>query len=69
MSLDKRIVGRPQARWSDDLRRTVGRSWMRVAEDQRDGEKLERPMSSSGLYWADDDEMISGFRIAFYMHV
>jgi hypothetical protein len=23
---------RPQARWSDDLRRTAGRSWMRVAE-------------------------------------
>jgi hypothetical protein len=27
-------VGRPQARWSDDLRRTAGRSWMRVAEDR-----------------------------------
>jgi hypothetical protein len=22
----------------------------------RDGEKLERPMSSSGLWWADDDD-------------
>jgi hypothetical protein len=30
--LDKRSVGRPQARWSEDLRRTVGR--MRVTEDQ-----------------------------------
>jgi hypothetical protein len=29
----KRSVGRPQARWSDDLRRMAGRSWMRVAED------------------------------------
>jgi hypothetical protein len=28
-------------RWNDDLRRTAGRSWMRVAEDERDGEKLE----------------------------
>jgi hypothetical protein len=27
-------VGRPQARWSDDLCRTAGRSWMRVAEDR-----------------------------------
>jgi hypothetical protein len=27
-------VGRPQARRSDDLRRTAGRSWMRVAEDR-----------------------------------
>jgi hypothetical protein len=27
---------------------------MRVAE--RDGEKLERPMSRTGLYWADDDD-------------
>jgi hypothetical protein len=32
--LGKRIVGRPQARWSDDLRRTSGRSWMRVAKDR-----------------------------------
>jgi hypothetical protein len=31
--LGKRSVGRPQARWSDDLRRTAGRSWMLVAED------------------------------------
>jgi hypothetical protein len=32
--LGKRSVGHPQARWSDDLRRTAGRSWMRVAEDR-----------------------------------
>jgi hypothetical protein len=32
--LGKRIVGHPQARWSDDLRRTAGGSWMRVAEDR-----------------------------------
>jgi hypothetical protein len=32
--LGKRSVERPQARWSDDLRRTAGRSWMRVAEDR-----------------------------------
>jgi hypothetical protein len=31
--LGKHSVGRPQA-WSDDLRRTAGRSWMRVAEDR-----------------------------------
>jgi hypothetical protein len=30
----KRSVRRPQARWSDDLRRTAGGSWMRVAEDR-----------------------------------
>jgi hypothetical protein len=29
----KRSVGCPQARRSDDLRKTSGRSWMRVAED------------------------------------
>jgi hypothetical protein len=34
LCLGKRSVGRPQARWSDDLCRTAGRSWMRVAEDQ-----------------------------------
>jgi hypothetical protein len=32
--LGKCSVGRPQARWSDNLRRTAGRSWMRVAEDR-----------------------------------
>jgi hypothetical protein len=32
--LGKRSVGRPQGRWSDDLRKTAGRSWMRVAEDR-----------------------------------
>jgi hypothetical protein len=32
--LGKRSVRRPQARGSDDLRRTAGRSWMRVAEDR-----------------------------------
>jgi hypothetical protein len=32
--LGKRSVGRSQARWSDDLRRTAGRRWMRVAEDR-----------------------------------
>jgi hypothetical protein len=47
--LGKRSVGRPQARWSDHLRRTAGKSWMRVAEIERNGETLERPMSSSGL--------------------
>jgi hypothetical protein len=34
LRLDKRSVGRPQDRWSDDLRRTTGRNWMRVAEDR-----------------------------------
>jgi hypothetical protein len=32
--IGKRSVGCPQARWSDDLRRTAGGSWMRVAEDR-----------------------------------
>jgi hypothetical protein len=32
--IGKRSAGRPQARWSDDLRRTADRSWMRVAEDR-----------------------------------
>jgi hypothetical protein len=29
----------------------------RVTEDRGDGEKLEKPMSSSGLKWADDDDL------------
>jgi hypothetical protein len=32
--LGKRSVGRPHARWRDDLRRMACRSWMRVAEDR-----------------------------------
>jgi hypothetical protein len=32
--LGNRSVGRPQARLSDNLRRTAGRSWLRVAENR-----------------------------------
>jgi phenylacetate-coenzyme A ligase PaaK-like adenylate-forming protein len=43
------------------LLRTAGESWMRVAEDRaRWREQLERPMYSSGLRWADDDEAYIG---------
>ncbi|CAG9109469.1 unnamed protein product [Plutella xylostella] len=30
----KRSVGRPPARWTDDLRRVAGSGWMRKAEDR-----------------------------------
>jgi hypothetical protein len=33
LHLGKRSVGRPQARSSDNLRRTSGRRWVGVAED------------------------------------
>jgi hypothetical protein len=32
--LGKRSIGRLQARWSDNLRRTASRSWMRIIEDR-----------------------------------
>ncbi|KAI8441653.1 hypothetical protein MSG28_015207, partial [Choristoneura fumiferana] len=32
--IGKRGVGRPQTRWSDDLRRLAGQNWMRLAEDR-----------------------------------
>ena len=32
--IGKRKVGRPQARWNDDLRNVAGSSWMRVEEDR-----------------------------------
>jgi hypothetical protein len=54
--LGKRSVGRPLARWSDKLRRPAGWSWMRVAEDRARWRAIERPLSSSGLRWADDDD-------------
>jgi hypothetical protein len=54
--LGKRSVGHPQARWSDDLRRTVGRSWMRVAEERARWREIGEAMSSSGLWWANDDD-------------
>jgi hypothetical protein len=33
LRLGKRSAGRPQARWSDNLRKTADGSWIRVAED------------------------------------
>jgi hypothetical protein len=36
--LSKRSVGCPQARWSDDLRRTAGRSWVGIAHIGRSSE-------------------------------
>jgi hypothetical protein len=41
--------------------------WPRI---ERNGEKLERPMSSSGLQWADDDDDLEqqphGAKVTFY---
>lgn len=34
--MGKRSVGRPAARWVDDLRKVAGSGWMRAAQD-RDG--------------------------------
>ncbi|KPI94106.1 E3 ubiquitin-protein ligase CBL [Papilio xuthus] len=53
----KRSVGRPQTRWSDDLRRAVGKSWMRVAEDRAQwramGEAYVQQLSCTRLgQWA-----------------
>jgi hypothetical protein len=39
--LNKCSVGRPQARWSDDLRRTDSRSWMLVAGDRARWREIE----------------------------
>jgi hypothetical protein len=47
--------GRPQAKWTDDLRRTAGKSWMRAAEDRAKWRAIGE-QSSSGLQWADDDD-------------
>jgi hypothetical protein len=41
LRLGKRSVGRPLARWSDDLRGTAGRSWMRVAEYRATWREIE----------------------------
>ncbi|CAH2235562.1 jg9251 [Pararge aegeria aegeria] len=43
----KRSVGRPQTRWTDDIRRVAGRRWRQAAQD-RDRTPYKRPMSSSG---------------------
>lgn len=45
-----------QARWSDDLFQTVGRSWMREVEDRTNWRAIgEAYVQSSGLPLADDD--------------
>jgi hypothetical protein len=53
--LGTRSGGRPQARWSDDLRRTAGRTWMRVAEDRarwrETGETYVQQWTVAGWWW------------------
>jgi hypothetical protein len=34
----------------------AGSEWPKI---ERDGEQLKRPMSSNGLWWADDDEDVA----------
>jgi hypothetical protein len=46
--LGKRSVGRHQAKWSDVLRRTARRCWMRVAEDRA---KLEMHILYAYVLW------------------
>ncbi|KAL0810833.1 hypothetical protein ABMA28_010143 [Loxostege sticticalis] len=36
---EKRPVGRPQMRWSDDIKREAGSMWIQVAQDRRDWHK------------------------------
>ncbi|KAL0871080.1 hypothetical protein ABMA27_004885 [Loxostege sticticalis] len=36
---EKRPVGRPQMRWSDDIKREAGSMWIHVAQDRRDWHK------------------------------
>jgi hypothetical protein len=53
--LGKRSVGSPHARWNDDLRRTAGRSWMRVVEYREKWREIGEAYFSIGLWWDDDD--------------
>jgi hypothetical protein len=53
--LGKHSVGRPQAWWSDDLRKRTGRSCMRVAEDRAKwwevGEGYVQQWTVIGWWW------------------
>lgn len=40
----KRARGRPQERWSDELRKVAGQNWVEKA-----GKKLRRPIPERGL--------------------
>ncbi|CAB3258972.1 unnamed protein product [Arctia plantaginis] len=54
--LGKRSVGRPQARWSDDLRKMAGRSWMREAQNRSNSLSAEESaeiLSETFTYCAD----------------
>jgi hypothetical protein len=44
----------------------AGCEWPRI---ERDGERLERPMSSSGLWWADDDDDSIEGEVLFFFSV
>ncbi|CAH2235518.1 jg19495 [Pararge aegeria aegeria] len=45
--IGKRSVGRPPARWTDDLKKVAGSGWMRKAEDRVWWRALGKAMFSS----------------------
>lgn len=51
----KRSVSHPLARWSDDPRKAADSKWMPQTED-RNSALCVRPMSSSRLQYAGDDD-------------
>jgi hypothetical protein len=56
-----RSVERLQARWSDDLRRAAGGSWMRVAEDRARWRTIGEAYVQHWTWWADDDILFNLF--------
>ncbi|KAI5652133.1 hypothetical protein NE865_00471 [Phthorimaea operculella] len=57
----KRSVGRPPARWSDDIIKLAGPHWTRLAQDLEDWRCREEAYTISWWMWAEDDNDDSYF--------
>jgi hypothetical protein len=62
LHVGKRSVGRPWVKWSGDLRRSAGSSWMRVAEDRARwreiGEAYVQPLLVQPLHFTECSGLI-----------
>ncbi|RVE48334.1 hypothetical protein evm_006994 [Chilo suppressalis] len=47
---DKRKIGRPYKRWSDDIIQTANIHWTKSAQDRKKWEKLEEAFTQRGTH-------------------
>jgi hypothetical protein len=59
---ERRSVGRPPTRWTDDLVKVAGNRWMRAAQDQSLWRALGLGYVQQSLGW-NDDEFVCFFNV------